>query len=213
MPVYTLPDLPYDYAELAPVISPEIVELRHDKHHAAHGKGADDTLEQLAKARDKESWGSVNGLEKNLAFHPSGHTLHSIHRHNMSGDGGGEPAGKDGVGEPADAITAPFGSFADFKAQPTKAAATTQGSGWGVLAYEPPSGRPIVEQVYDHQGDVGQGSTPIPAFDAWEHAFHLQHRNQQADLIEAMWAVVNRQDAARRHEAAKSRTDVLLLAP
>ena len=63
MPVYTLPDLPYDYAALAPVISPEIIELHHDKHHAAYVKGANDTLEQLAEARDKEQWGSVNGLE------------------------------------------------------------------------------------------------------------------------------------------------------
>jgi Fe-Mn family superoxide dismutase len=66
MPVYTLPDLPYGYSALAPVISPEIIELHHDKHHAAYVKGANDTLEQLAEARDKESWGAVNGLEKNL---------------------------------------------------------------------------------------------------------------------------------------------------
>lgn len=57
MPVYTLPELPYDYSALAPVISPEIIELHHDKHHAAYVKGANDTLEQLAEARDKESWG------------------------------------------------------------------------------------------------------------------------------------------------------------
>ncbi len=50
MAVYTLPELPYDYAALAPVISPEIIELHHDKHHAAYVKGANDTLEQLAEA-------------------------------------------------------------------------------------------------------------------------------------------------------------------
>lgn len=160
MPVYTLPELPYDYSALAPVISPEIIELHHDKHHAAYVKGANDSLEQLAEARDKEQWGSVNGLEKNLAFHLSGHILHSIYWHNMTGDGGGEPLAADGLGGLADAITESFGSFAGFKAQLTKAAATTQGSGWGVLAYEPLSGHLIVEQIYDHQGNVGQGSTP-----------------------------------------------------
>ena len=44
MPVHTLPELPYDYSALAPVISPEIIELHHDKHHAAYVKGANDTL-------------------------------------------------------------------------------------------------------------------------------------------------------------------------
>ncbi|KUJ69133.1 superoxide dismutase, partial [Streptomyces albus subsp. albus] len=160
MATYTLPELPYDYAALEPVINPQIIELHHDKHHAAYVKGANDTLEQLEEARDKEAWGAINGLQKNLAFHLSGHILHSIYWHNMTGDGGGEPLAADGVGDLADAITESFGSFAGFKSQLTKASATTQGSGWGVLAYEPLSDKLIVEQVYDHQGNVGQGSVP-----------------------------------------------------
>ncbi|GAA4602734.1 hypothetical protein GCM10023195_08650 [Actinoallomurus liliacearum] len=48
MGVYTLPDLPYDYAALEPAMTGEILELHHDKHHAAYVKGANDTLEQLA---------------------------------------------------------------------------------------------------------------------------------------------------------------------
>ena len=34
MAVYTLPDLPYDFAALEPHISGKIMELHHDKHHA-----------------------------------------------------------------------------------------------------------------------------------------------------------------------------------
>ncbi|MFJ2933840.1 MULTISPECIES: superoxide dismutase [unclassified Streptomyces] len=207
MAIYTLPELPYDYAALEPVINPQIIELHHDKHHAAYVKGANDTLEQLEEARDKDQWGAINGLEKNLAFHLSGHILHSIYWNNMDSPkdgGGGEPLAADGVGDLADAITESFGSFAKFKAQLTKASATTQGSGWGVLAYEPISGRLIVEQVYDHQGNVGQGSVPVLVFDAWEHAFYLQYKNQKVDFIEAMWQVVNWQDVSKRYHAAKA---------
>ncbi|MEI5010687.1 superoxide dismutase [Streptomyces sp. PmtA] len=212
MAIYTLPELPYDYAALEPVINPQIIELHHDKHHAAYVKGANDTLEQLAEARDKEAWGSINGLEKNLAFHLSGHILHSIYWHNMAAPkegGGGEPLAADGVGELADAINESFGSFVKFRTQLSKAAATTQGSGWGVLAYEPVSGRLIVEQVYDHQGNVGQGSVPILVFDAWEHAFYLQYKNQKVDFIDAMWGVVNWQDVAKRYAEAKDRTPLI----
>jgi Fe-Mn family superoxide dismutase len=46
-----------------------------------------------------------------------------------------------------------------------------QGSGRGVLAWEPLSRRLIVEQVYDHHGNVGQGSTPLLVFDAWNTPF------------------------------------------
>jgi Fe-Mn family superoxide dismutase len=213
MAPYSLPELPYDYSSLEPVISGEIIELHHDKHHAGYVKGANDTLEQLAEAREKDQWTAINGLEKNLAFHLSGHILHSIYWQNMTGDGGGEPLEKDGTGELADAIAESFGSFSRFKAHLSKAAATTQGSGWGVLAYEPVTGRLIVEQVYDHQGNVGQGSVPILVFDAWEHAFYLQYRNQKVDFVEAMWRVVNWQDVSRRYQAAKQRQDELLLAP
>ncbi|WP_461010435.1 superoxide dismutase [Streptomyces capparidis] len=213
MTTYSLPELPYDYSALEPVISGEIIELHHDKHHAAYVKGANDTLEQLAEAREKGSWGSINGLEKNLAFHLSGHILHSIYWQNMTGDGGGEPLEKDGTGELADAIAEHFGGFDRFKAQLSKAAATTQGSGWGVLAWEPVSRRLIVEQVYDHQGNVGQGSVPILVFDAWEHAFYLQYRNQKVDFVEAMWRVVNWQDVSRRFTAAREKSLDLLAAP
>jgi len=53
MAVYTLPDLPYDYGALEPAMSGQILELHHDKHHAAYVKGANDTLEQLAGAGDR----------------------------------------------------------------------------------------------------------------------------------------------------------------
>ena len=36
---YTLPDLDYDYAALEPHYSAAMLELHHDKHHAAYVKG------------------------------------------------------------------------------------------------------------------------------------------------------------------------------
>lgn len=71
----------------------------------------------------------------------------------------------------------------------------------------------MIEQVHDHQGNVGRGSTPILVLDAWEHAFYLQYENQKVDFVEVMWAVVNWQGVAKRYAAAKERGDSLLLAP
>src|SRR5208282_1131367 len=53
MAEYSLPDLPYDYAALEPNVSGQIMELHHDKHHAAYVAGANQTLEKLEGARDK----------------------------------------------------------------------------------------------------------------------------------------------------------------
>jgi iron/manganese superoxide dismutase-like protein len=108
------------------------------------------------------------GLEKTLAFNLSGHVLHSIFWRNLSPDGGDRPDG-----DLAEAITGNFGSFEAFRARLSAATTGVQGSGWGVLGYEPVAGRLIIEQVYDHHGNVGVGTVPLLVFDAWEHAYYL----------------------------------------
>ncbi|NQU36670.1 MAG: superoxide dismutase [Actinobacteria bacterium] len=199
MAVYTLPDLPYDYGALAPVIAGEIMELHHDKHHAAYVKGANDTLDRLAEARDENNYGGLVGLEKTFAFNLSGHVLHSIFWDNLSPDGGDRPDG-----ELAAAIDEYFGSFDAFKAQLTTATAGVQGSGWGVLGFEPLARRLIIEQVYDHHGNVGQGTTPLLVFDAWEHAYYLQYKNVRPDYVSQLWKIVNWQDVSARFDAARA---------
>ena len=196
---YALPDLPYDYAALEPAITGEILELHHAKHHAAYVKGANDTLEKLDEARDKDQLGGLVGLEKTLAFNLSGHVLHTIFWDNLSPDGGDRPDGELGS-----AIEEHFGSFEAFKKQLTQATATVQGSGWGVLGWEPLGQRLIVQQVYDHHGNVGMGATSLLVFDAWEHAYYLQYRNVRPDYVQKLWDLVNWNDVAARLTAAKN---------
>ncbi|GAA2399149.1 superoxide dismutase [Actinomadura vinacea] len=195
---YSLPDLPYDYAALEPAITGEILELHHSKHHAAYVKGANDTLERLDEARGKEQYGGLVGLEKTLAFNVSGHVLHTIFWDNLSPDGGDRPDGELGS-----AIDEHFGSFEAFRKQLTTATATVQGSGWGVLGWEPLGRKLVVQQVYDHHGNVGIGATPLLVFDAWEHAYYLQYRNVRPDYVEKLWDLVNWNDVAARLTTAK----------
>jgi Fe-Mn family superoxide dismutase len=199
MGTYALPDMPYDYAALEPAITGQILELHHAKHHAAYVKGANDTLEQIAEIRDKDQITptSLVGLEKTFAFNLSGHVLHSIFWQNLSPDGGDRPDGA-----LADAIDEHLGGFEAFKKQLTVATASVQGSGWGVLAWEPLGRRLIVEQVYDHHGNVGQGSTPLLVFDAWEHAYYLQYKNVRPDYVTKLWDLVNWDDVTARYTAA-----------
>lgn len=199
MSVYTLPDLPYDYGALEPHLSGEIVELHHDKHHAAYVKGANDTLEQLAEHREKGGGPALlNALEKNLAFHVSGHALHSLFWQNMSPDGGGEPTGDLGA-----AIDADLGGYQALRAQMTAAAMGVQGSGWASLAYEPLGDKLVVTQIYDHQSNSPTASQPLLVLDMWEHAFYLQYKNVKGDWVEAFWNIVNWDDVAARLTSAR----------
>ncbi len=70
-----------------------------------------------------------------------------------------------------------------------------------MLAFDATSDRLLIEQVYDHQGNVGIGNTPLLVFDAWEHAWYLQYKNVKADHVSALWNVVNWADVAARHGA------------
>jgi Fe-Mn family superoxide dismutase len=199
MSTYTLPELPYDHAALEPHIDARIMELHHGKHHAAYVAQADKALDNLAEARSSGDFALITKLSKDLAFNLSGHVLHSVFWTCMSPDGGGAPEG-----ELAAAIEDSFGSFADLKAQLGEATKSVQGSGWGALAWEPMAGRLIVEQVYDHQSNVGQGSDPILVIDAWEHAFYLQYLNDKAAWVDAFWEVADWSAAGVRFEAARA---------
>lgn len=206
MAVYTLPDLPYDYAALEPHISAKIMQLHHDKHHQAYVDGANTALDKLAAARESGDFGAINLYEKNLAFNLGGHVNHSIFWANLSPDGGGEPEG-----EVAQAIDDSFGSFAGFKGQFTAAATGIQGSGWAVLAYDAVSGSLVTYQLFDQQGNVPVGVLPLLQLDMWEHAFYLDYLNVKADYVKAFWNIVNWQNVAERLSQATSKAPGLIL--
>jgi len=206
MAEYTLPDLPYDYAALEPHISARIMELHHDKHHAAYVAGANTALAQLEEARATGNFGTLPKLEKDLAFHVGGHVNHTIFWNNLSPDGGDKP-----VGELAAAIDEFFGDFDKFVAQFSAAAIGLQGSGWAVLAWEPVGKRLVTFQLYDQQGNTPLGVTPILQLDMWEHAFYLDYVNVKADYVKAFWNIANWADAGKRFDAARSSASGLLL--
>ena len=73
---------------------------------------------------------------------------------------------------------------------------------WGALSWEPLGERLFIEQIYDHQGNVGQGGVPLLVIDAWEHAYYLQYENRRPDYVQAIWNVLDWSDVARRFDRA-----------
>ena len=198
---YTLPDLDYDYGALEPHISAQIMELHHDKHHAAYVAGANTALEKLAEARECGNFAAINKLEKDLAFHLGGHINHSVFWKNMSPDGGGEPDG-----ELASAIDEFFGSFDSFKSQFNEVANGIQGSGWSMLVWDTLGQRLNINQLFDQQGNLPVGQLPILQLDMWEHAFYLQYKNVKGDYVKAWWNVVDWANVSERLAGARAAT-------
>merc|ERR1711884_897596 len=106
----TLPDLPYDYNALEPVISAEIMQLHHSKHHQTYVNNYNVAQEKLADAVAKDDAGAVIGLHGALKFNGGGHLNHSIFWQNLCPGGSGEPEG-----DLEAAIVRDFGSVAAMK--------------------------------------------------------------------------------------------------
>jgi Fe-Mn family superoxide dismutase len=206
MSKYVLPDLSYDYGALEPNISGRIMELHHDKHHLAYVNGANSALDALAEAREKNDLTMVNKFQKDLAFNLAGHVNHTVFWKNMSPEGGDKP-----TGELAAAIDESFGAFDAFRAHFTASALGIQGSGWAILVWDILGQKLIIEQLYDHQGNLAVGSIPLLMLDMWEHAFYLDYQNVKPEYVKAFWNIVNWADVQARFNEASQNTATLLL--
>lgn len=196
---YSLPDLPYKHDALEPHISKEIMQLHHDKHHLAYVNGANAALDKLESGR-KNGWNTVDikAVERDLSFNLAGHVLHSAFWPNMKPNGGGKPGGK-----LADKINEDFGSFDAFKAQFAAAAKGVEGSGWGLLVYDPTNDQLLTMMSEKHNLQATQSSVPLLVLDVWEHAYYLQYKNDRSTYVDNWWNVVNWDDVDERLSKAK----------
>jgi Fe-Mn family superoxide dismutase len=196
---FNLPPLPYGYDALEPHYDEETLRLHHDKHHAAYVAGLNSAQEQVKKMLEAGDFAGAKAACKALAFHGSGHVLHSIFWTNMKPGGGGEPSG-----ELAAAIKEQFGSFDGFQKLYLAAANSVEGSGWGILAYCRETQMLAVLQAEKHENLTVWGLTPILVLDVWEHAYYLKYQNKRPEWTQAfMDHLVNWDDVAKRMAAAK----------
>lgn len=112
--MYKLPQLKYDYKDLEPHISREIMELHHKKHHQAYVDGANAALKVLETARKRSDDVDQKGILKNLSFNLAGRVLHTNFWQVL-----GPAKGTNDKPEGAmwDGINKTFGSFERFQSE------------------------------------------------------------------------------------------------
>ena len=79
-----LPSLPYSYGDLEPVISGEIMELHHSKHHNAYVTNYNLALEKLQEAEKKGDIEGIIQAQQAIKFNGGGHINHSIFWENLT---------------------------------------------------------------------------------------------------------------------------------
>lgn len=188
-----LPDLPYAYDALEPVISKKIMELHHTRHHLAYVTGANAAMDRLEKARAGEGLDiDYKATMRDLSFHLNGHKLHSIFWANM------QKAKKDNA--PTGALLAKieeqFGSFELFQAEFAGAAKAVEGSGWAALVQDGDDLHVI--QIQNQNLMYVVDTKPLLLLDVWEHAYYLDYLNDRGKYVDAFWSIVNWTDVASR---------------
>jgi Fe-Mn family superoxide dismutase len=196
---FTLPDLQYDYNALEPHIDARTMEIHHSKHHNGYTTNLNNAI--AGTALENETIESLlNNLDldnKAVRNNGGGFYNHSLFWSTMGPNKGELP-----TGALAQAIDSAFGSFDEFKAAFSKAAATQFGSGWAWLCVHKEGGLKVcatANQDNPLMPGIGCGGTPILGLDVWEHAYYLNYQNRRPDYIDAFFNVIDWDAVAVRY--------------
>ncbi len=198
---YQLPNLPYEYEALEPVISSEIMRIHHTKHHLAYVNNLNNALQKYKEAELNQDLNQMIALEKDIRFNGGGHINHSIFWTNLA------PQGKGGGGKPEgallEAIEVDFGHYQNFVDKFSQAAISIQGSGWAWLGFDKALGQLRIVTCQNQDPLATLGLIPLLGIDVWEHAYYLQYKNVRADYVKAIWQIINWDNVGQRLQDAQ----------
>lgn len=187
---FTLPQLDYAYDALEPHIDSRTMEIHHSKHH----QGYTNKLNAAIEGTNQESKNIrqiLTDLDMNnmaLRNNAGGYFNHKLFWEIMNPNNKTEMSN-----DLSSAIDNSFGSFDNFCASFSNAAATRFGSGWAWLCVK--DGKLEICSTSNQDNplmpSIGCGGTPILGIDVWEHAYYLNYQNRRPDYINAFFEVIN----------------------
>ena len=183
MPI-TLPELPYGYEALEPLVSAATLKL----HHGAHHRGYVDKLNALVKdERPLEDiirasvLAAVQDANARAIFNNAAQAWnHAFYWSSL------RPKGAGGVprGPLAERIAATFGGQEKLVAQLKAAALAVFGSGWTWLVSD--GGVLRITSTANADTPIAHGQQPLLALDVWEHAYYLDYQSRRAEYVAAV---------------------------
>ena len=198
---FELPKLHYSYNSLEPHIDARTMEIHHTKHHAGYTSKlnaavTDTPLDQHSIEEILSNLDMSNAAIRNSG---GGFYNHCLFWRVMS------PDANSLSGTLANAIDRSFGSYDQFKATFSAAAATQFGSGWAWLCVKRGGDLEVCStpnQDNPLMPGVGCDGTPILGLDVWEHAYYLNYQNRRPDYIDAFFSVIDWKVVAENFETA-----------
>lgn len=200
---YTLPTLPYAYAEYAPQIDALTMEIHHSKHHQAYVNN----LNKAVSGTRMESQSLIDllfyaGFRSDVVRNNAGgHYNHSLFWDILAPTAKQTPITNDLLL----AIGKDFKSMDSLKKSMLNAATNRFGSGWAWLMVNPD--RQLVVSSTSNQDNplmdvVNERGIPIVAIDVWEHAYYLNYQNKRMDYLNAVWSLIDWGVVSKKYEEA-----------
>lgn len=200
----TLPKLDYNYEDLEPVLSKELVEIHHAKHHQTYINNYNNLYPSLEEAVKNGNHEKIIALGNAIKFNAGSHINHSIYWKNLAPvkNGGGQVPGKDS--NLRQHIEKTWGSVEKFQELFTNQTVAIQGSGWGWLIYDKTT-HSLQYKELPNQDPVCMfaGQVPLFTIDVWEHAYYISYKNVRANYVKDLWKIVNWKDIESRYEEAR----------
>ena len=188
--------LPYNTDHLEPYMDEETLHLHHTFHHGGAVKGANKDIEMIKSVMNSGDFTLADHWTKKLSFHLSSHILHSIFWTNLANKKS-QP-----TGDLLKKIEKDFGSTNKMQEMIAKISKSIEGSGWGILAYQPYSDNLVVLQCENHHKLTVWGAVPLLVIDVWEHAYYLKYKNKRGDFVDALMNIINWDNVAQRYDIA-----------
>ena len=187
---FTLPQLDYAYDALEPHIDSRTMEIHHSKHHQGYTNNLNAAIEGTNQ-ESKNIHQILTDLDMNnmaLRNNAGGYFNHKLFWEIMNPNNKTEMSN-----DLSSAIDNSFGSFDNFCASFSNAAATRFGSGWAWLCVK--DGKLEICSTSNQDNplmpSIGCGGTPILGIDVWEHAYYLNYQNRRPDYVSAFFNVIN----------------------
>ena len=183
---FELPELGYQFGDLAPMMSQETLSY----HYGKHFRNYVDNLNQLVDGSKYEGL-SLTELVRKAPEGPVADNAGQVLNHSLFFEQlMPAPNAKRPTGEFLFLIEQSFGSFESMIEQLNRAAASFFGSGWTFLAMDD-AGELKILSLSNGDNPLRYNLVPLLAIDAWEHAYYLDYQNCRKDYLQNPWLLIN----------------------
>jgi Fe-Mn family superoxide dismutase len=183
---FELPELGYQFGDLAPMMSQETIAFHYGKHFQTYV----DNLNRLVDGSKYEGM-SLGELVRKAPEGPIADNAGQVHNHMLFFEQlAPSQHAKQPTGEFRFLAEQSFGSLEKMIEQLDKAAVSFFGSGWTFLAMDD-MGELKILSLPNGDNPLRYNLTPLLAIDVWEHAYYLDYQNHRNEYLKNLWLLIN----------------------